>query len=71
MSHKTTSILFLLVSPHFLVEHPEACEALLVAGEAGTFCLVVTNEMHLLVQQGLSFWKQILALKDLLWLNLF
>ena len=71
MTRRTTSSLFLFVSPHFLVEHPEAAEALLDAARMRTLRLVATDEMHLLVQQGLSFRKQIRALRDVFWLKLF
>ena len=71
MDRRTSSTLFLFVSPHFLVLHPDARDALLLAGRERTLRLVVADEVHLMVQHGMSFRAEIRALRDLFWIKLF
>ena len=49
---------FVFLSPQFLINHPDALEALLCAASQCTLRLVVINEAHLNVQHGESFRQE-------------
>jgi hypothetical protein len=61
----TTSTYFLMISPQFFLYHDDLVDALLMAANAnGTLRLVVCDEIHLMVQQGMTFRYEIRALRD-------
>jgi len=54
MKADTKSTLFVFMSPHFLVHHPDALSIMLDASAAGVLRTVMIDEVHVLVQQGTS-----------------
>jgi len=60
----TTSTLFLLSSPQFLLKHTELLRVLESQAKERVLRLVVVDEVHLHVQQGTTFRHEIRALKE-------
>ena len=60
----TTSTLFLMSSPQFLLKHVELVNVLAAQAKERVLRLVVVDEVHLHVQQGTTFRHEIRALKD-------
>ncbi len=65
MTMITTSTNFVFLSPHFLVNHSDARNMFIGACASGVVSVVVVDEVHLFVQQGLTFRNEILDLRDI------
>jgi len=64
-SADTTTTRFVAMSPHHLVHHRNALDAILAASRNGALRLVIIDEVHLHVQQGASFRIELRMLREL------
>ena len=67
----TTSTIFLFSSPQFLCNHSDLTNLLIVKAAERVLRLVVVDEVHLHVQQGMSFRSEIRELKDVFFAKVF
>jgi len=71
IENDTTSSIFLFMSPHFLVLHPEALDVLLTCADKETMRLVVVDECHIHVQHGMTFRGEIRILREIFFRKVF
>ena len=63
--------MFLFCSPQFFIHHPDFCGMIMDAAAEHVLILLLVDEVHLYVQQGISFWHEICQLRDCFWKRMF
>ena len=71
LQNNTTSTVFLFVSPQFLMKQESFRHALISQARRGVLRLIKLDEVHLHVQHGVSFRRDIRMLKDFFFLPIF
>ena len=64
LERDTTSTIFVICSPQFLVNNSQFCSTLVRANAERILRLVVNDKVHLYVQHGSTFRADIRQLKD-------
>jgi len=71
LRQSTTTTVFILMSPQFLINHPEARKVFIDCSHRTTLRVIALNEVHIHVQHGTSFRSEIRALQVLFFSKIF
>ena len=64
LTKNTTSTMFLLLSPQFLIRNEDFRKTLIIKANTGVVRLIKIDEVHLYVQHGITFRREICMLKE-------
>jgi len=71
LHRSTTTTVFIFMSQHFLIHHPEARKVFINCSHCTTLRVIALDKVHIHVQHGTSFRSEIRALQVLFFSKLF